>query len=75
MGSPAPAVPPASAGRYPYRVTVQLPEGRYATTLRAAHPVDAGLAVLEKLGFGEDDPHHPPLALFIVPVRLTLVNG
>lgn len=53
---------------YRYRVTVQLPEGRYKTTRCAKNPVDAGMAVLKKLGFNEDDPHHPPLALFVVPV-------
>lgn len=53
---------------YRYRVTVQLAEGRYVTTRCAKHPMDAGMAVLKKLGFSEDDPHHPPLALFVVPV-------
>ena len=53
---------------YRYRVTVQLAEGRYVTTRCAKHPMDAGMAVLKKLGFSEDDPHNPPLALFVVPV-------
>ncbi|MFH2082098.1 MAG: hypothetical protein ABIK08_11505 [Pseudomonadota bacterium] len=58
----------APARLYRYRVTVQLAEGRYETTRCAKHPMDAGMAVLKKLGFNEDDPHHPPLALFVVPV-------
>lgn len=53
-----------------YRVVVQLAEGRYESTRCARNPIDAGMAVLKKLGFNEDDPHHPPLALFVVPVPL-----
>lgn len=60
---------PASPARlYRYRVVVQLAEGRFETTRRAKHPMDAGMAVLKEMGFNEDDPHHPPLALFVVPV-------
>lgn len=51
-----------------YRVTVQLHDGRHVTTRCAQHPIDAGMAVLESLGFGEPDAHHPPLALFVVPL-------
>lgn len=57
------------ARMFRYRVTVQLHEGRYETTRCARHPIDAGLAVLKKLGFDQEDAHHPPLALFVVPLR------
>lgn len=53
-----------------YRVTVIVRnEGRFQTTRRAKHPVDAGNAVLRSLGFNVNDPHHPPLAMFVVPLR------
>lgn len=61
----------APARLYRYRVTVQLPEGQFKTTRRAKHPMDAGMAVLKEMGFNEDDPHHPPLALFVVPIART----
>lgn len=64
---PAP-VRATPARLYRYRVVVQLAEGRYETTRRAKHPMDASMAVLKEMGFNEDDPHHPPLALFVVPV-------
>lgn len=63
---PARATP---ARLYRYRVVVQLAEGRFETTRRAKHPMDASMAVLKEMGFNENDPHHPPLALFVVPVK------
>lgn len=52
-----------------YRVTIVLrDEGRYQEVRCARHPIDAGAAVMRKLGLNQSDPHHPPLAMFVVPL-------
>lgn len=52
-----------------YRVTVIVRnEGRFQTTRCAKHPIEAGNAVLRSLGFNENDAHHPPVAMFVVPL-------